>query len=90
MGIEDFFGDDFETIFIDPGDVVLCDYCNGDFTNSDVIGGLLVGSDAVCPRCQPKTLARLKLYHEEQHIQGFCPENMSFANWVRSIRGGDV
>jgi hypothetical protein len=75
---------------IDPGDSVLCDYCNDDFTDSEETGGILVGSDAVCPHCQEKTLVRLKQYQEEQYIRGTCPENMSFANWVRAIRRGDV
>lgn len=39
---------------IDIGDDVVCDSCNDDFTRSDEVGGVSIGSYAVCPRCAPR------------------------------------
>ncbi len=37
---------------IDIGDTVVCDYCNEDYTESEKTGGMIVGSYAVCPKCE--------------------------------------
>ncbi len=78
--------DNFNIIKIDPGDTVLCDLCNKDYTNSDESGGFLFQSKAVCPECAPRFLAGVKKYGEEMFIKGYCPPDMSFADWIRSIR----
>ena len=72
---------------IDIGDSVVCDYCNADFTNSDEVGGVLVGSYAVCPHCAPKALETAKKCHEP--VDAICPEGVRFKDWVLKIRGGD-
>lgn len=43
---------------VDIGDEVACDFCNGDFTDSEKTGGLLLGSYAVCPDCVTPALLR--------------------------------
>jgi hypothetical protein len=41
-------------MIIDIGDEVTCDFCNADYTDSDAVGGILIGSYAICPRCVTK------------------------------------
>lgn len=42
----------------DIGDTVVCDYCNRDYTESEATGGLIVGSYAVCPKCERNSLLK--------------------------------
>ena len=37
---------------IDIADTVVCDFCNGDYTESDEQGGLIIDGYAICPRCE--------------------------------------
>jgi len=74
---------DFEVITIDCGDSVLCDLCNKDYTNSNISGGFLFGSNAVCPDCVTKMIKTIKEYKEEKYIKAWCPDNKSFADWIR-------
>jgi hypothetical protein len=74
---------------IDLGDTVLCDYCNADYTESDDTGGLIVGSDAVCPRCEPDTREWLRRSGQARAITAVCPAGMSFWRFVLNIRNGD-
>lgn len=67
------------------GDAVICDICNKDWTNSDVSGGFLFGSYGYCPDCAEEGLKRIKGYNEEKFIEGFCPADMSHADWIRDI-----
>lgn len=71
------------------GDLVLCDLCNKNYTDSNMKGGFIFGSKAVCPICGPTTLKSIKRYKEEDYIQAFCPEKMTFPEFVRQYRGGD-
>jgi len=70
------------TDIIDIGDMVLCDICNDDYTNSDVHGGILVGSYAVCPSCAPD----FQDSDDEPRIH--CPAGMRFRDWVLRLRDG--
>jgi hypothetical protein len=38
-------------ICVDAGNLVICDLCNEDYTNSDKCGGVLYFSYAACPDC---------------------------------------
>lgn len=67
-------------------DGVMCDSCGKDFTGSNESGGFLFMSNAICPDCQEWYLKNIKKYKEEKYIKGYCPENMSFYDWVLSIR----
>ena len=71
-----------QTQIIDIGDTVLCDICNDDYTNSDALGGILVGSYAVCPECA----AKFADSEDEPIIP--CPAGMRFRDWVMQLRGG--
>ena len=77
-----------KTETIECGDQVLCDFCNEDWTGREESGGFLFQSKAVCPTCAPKSLASIKGYGEEQFIRGWCPKDLSFADWVLRLRYG--
>jgi hypothetical protein len=70
-------------IEVDAGNKVNCDYCNDDYTDSTESGGLLFGSYAACPKCAPAIEGNAKLHQEADRIRARCPENKSFADWVR-------
>ena len=72
---------------IPVGDTVLCDIDDTDLTADDRSGGFLFGSYAVGPCCAERYLESIRSYGEEHMIRGWCPEGVSFADWVRGIRG---
>ena len=74
---------------IEIGDTVLCDLCNTDYTDSDESGGLIVGSNAVCPRCEGRIRENLRKHGEEREIKAECPEGMSFKAFVLTYRNGN-
>ena len=76
-----------EEIVADLGNTVICDICNKDWTDDPTSGGILVGSYAVCPDCEPKKLRQLKKYNEMYCINARCPSDMSFAKWIAEGRG---
>lgn len=55
---------------------VVCDFCNGDFTDSEEQGGSLVGSYALCPECAKK------MKKADQRAR----EGQTFADFVREVR----
>jgi len=77
-----------EKVYI--GEIVVCDKCNTDLTNSDKSGGFICGSYAYCPFCEKDVLESLKKYNEEHLINAFCPKGVSFAEWIQDIRGKEV
>lgn len=70
-------------IRVEPGDTVLCDYCNEDYTKSSTSGGLLFQSKAACPSCAPRIQREAEGHGETNFIRARCPEGKSFADWVR-------
>jgi hypothetical protein len=72
------------------GDIVLCDFCDEDLTADPRTGGFLFGSKGVGPCCADASLARIKGYGEEWNIRAYCPAAVSFADWVRGMRGPDA
>lgn len=74
---------------IDIGNTVICDWCGVDYTNSDAKGGVLFGSRGCCPVCEPEVVASAKRYNETNYIKGYCPEGMTFREWILQLRGGD-
>lgn len=68
------------------GDSVVCDFCSADWTDSNVSGGFLFQSKAVCPQCALRTLPSIQAYGEERFIREWCPKDMSFSDWVRRMR----
>lgn len=83
MGIKIETVDGVKVMTIDPGNTVLCDTCNRNMTNDTKSGGFLFMSHAVCPYCCGDFEETAKKYNETRFIRARCPENMSFANWVR-------
>jgi len=81
--MEEFY--DIPVITIDMGNLVLCDYCNKDYTNSDAVGGLIFGSNAICPECEAEARASIKKYKEEFYITKEA-NGMSFRDLVLSVR----
>lgn len=71
---------------MEVGDSVKCDCCDKEFTDSDVSGGFLFSGYAYCPECAVSHLPRIRGYNEECFITEHCPQDLSFADWVRKIR----
>lgn len=69
---------------------VLCDIDDTDLTDDPRIGGYLFGSYAVGPCCVVRHGARVRDYGEEWNIRARCPEDVSFADWIRGLRGPDA
>lgn len=74
---------------IDIGNLVACDDCGDDYTESRASGGYIWHNRATCPACADrvmKTLATQKLLRLMKNGL-HCPSNMSFADFVRAYRG---
>lgn len=67
------------------GDNVYCDICGKNWTRSDVSGGFYFSSYAYCPDCAERGLRTIKGNNEQHLIHGFCPNNISFADWIRDV-----
>jgi hypothetical protein len=79
-----------EITSIDLGSSVVCDGCGEDYTNSDECGGLLVVSNAYCPKCAPRVEQSVKKYEEEHTIKGRCPADKPYRRWVlEDLRKGN-
>lgn len=76
-----------KTLIKDMKGIVLCDYCNEDYSNSDESGGLVFTSKGICPKCAPDALKRIKGYGEESYIKAVCPKGMSFKEFIIRYRG---
>lgn len=72
---------------IDIGNIVVCDGCNDDYTNSNSPGGFIFLSRAICPRCASHWMASIIANGEQSMIRAACPSGQSFAEFVRSYRG---
>lgn len=72
------------------GRIVVCDFCDDDYTDKDTGGGFIFGSKAVCPSCEGETRKSIAGYGEEHYIKAECPEGQSFADFVRGYRGADA
>jgi hypothetical protein len=83
----------WDAAFANPGEVipvgetVVCDDCNGDYTNRADSGGFIFQSKAICPTCAPRWRKLIALYGEHSMIRAVCPEGVTFAAFVRAWRG---
>ena len=70
---------------IDIGEMVLCDLCNADYTDSEAEGGILMGTYSICPTCAPGVIR-----DAERTGEPFarCPAQTRFKDWVLQLRGG--
>jgi hypothetical protein len=72
---------------IDFGRFVCCDICDTNFTDDSRSGGYLFTGKAVGPCCAEPFLKTV-IQHKEVHmIRGYCPPDMSFADWIRQMNG---
>lgn len=86
MSLEEFAKANGIPIFhMNPTNEVICDVCGKRWTDSDVSGGFLFGSYGYCPDCAEEGLKNIEKYNEQHLIKGFCPPEMSHANWIRDI-----
>ena len=75
--------------FFDLGDMVKCDFCGEDHTESDAVGGFLFGSKAVCPSCVPRAMPKIKLYGEEHLIRDRAKDGETFRAFCLRLRDGN-
>jgi hypothetical protein len=75
---------------IPVGRTVICDLCDADWTDRTEPGGVIFESKAVCPDCMPRFEKSVAKYKGERFIRGRCTPGMSFADWVRELRGPDA
>ena len=72
---------------VDIGELVFCDFCDQEYTDSHESGGFIFGSKAVCPICEWRIKKTIKQYNEEHFIEAQCPHGQSFADFIRAYRG---
>lgn len=68
---------------IDIGDLVVCDSCCEDFTDSEEVGGLLFAGWAICPRCVPAW------EKSKPFIRARAAPFETFRAFVLRLRGGN-
>ena len=68
---------------------MLCDACDTDLTSDPRSGGYLFGSYGYGPCCAAERLVTIRGYGESGSIRARCPEGVSFADWIRGMRGPD-
>ncbi len=75
-------------IVIDPGRIVLCDWCDRDFTDSAESGGFVFSGYATGPCCAARIQRNAERSREAYLIRSRCPDGTAFADWVRdTVRG---
>lgn len=77
---------DFKVVQINKNNLVICDLCGVDYTNSVEMGGLLFSSNAVCPRCEPNFRKLIAKNKEERFIRAESNVNETFRDFVYRIR----
>ena len=82
--LKELFGENI--IIMDPGDVVLCDLCNKDYTNLDELGGFVFNGNAVCPDCSAEFLEEIKKYGEEIYINSYAKVGETFKDFILRYR----
>jgi len=69
------------------GNIVVCDFCNDDYTDSDKSGGFVFSSYGTCPKCAERMEAEISKCGESRYIVARCKEGQSFADFIREYRG---
>jgi hypothetical protein len=75
-----------KTFVIDAGNVVLCDLCSEDYTDSNKEGGFIFQSKAVCPDCEHSFMNDIKKYNEEHLIRAKALKGQKFKDFVIEMR----
>lgn len=76
----------------DIGDMVVCDWCNADFTaepSSLETGGFLFGSDGICPRCEDRARGYIEKFNEHHMIKAEAKPKETFKAFILRIRNGN-
>lgn len=66
--------------------MVICDLCGVDFTHNTEKGGMLFGSNAICPRCLPEFIKYISEYNEWHFIKDKALDDETFYDFVLRIR----
>lgn len=82
--LEAIFGT-MEIININPKNLVICDSCGDNYTDSDEVGGVLLSRSAFCPKCSPRIISSAKEFNEEKFLI-YPKENETFRGFVLRIR----
>jgi hypothetical protein len=80
-------GFDAQVYILDPGDHVICDHCNEDYSTSNMEGGVIFQSKAYCPQCAPALLEDVRRFGEERFVRAVCPDGTTFKQFVLDNRG---
>ena len=71
---------------VDIGRMVVCDFCNEDYTDSDATGGLLMGSKALCAKCVDRYSETLAQDADDGRVAFALPEiGETFSDFVRRM-----
>ena len=71
-----------------PERMVICDLCNANHTDTDDVGGVLLGGKAVCPACAAKYADAIAIDEAEHpEMVRHAGESEKFGDFVRAIRG---
>jgi len=73
-------------IHVEPGRLVLCDWCDQDFTESQQTGGFMFSNYATGPCCAARIERNATRSGEAHLIRSRCPDGVPFGDWVRSLR----
>src|SRR3990167_6092822 len=74
---------------VEIGQIVVCDFCDTDFTERDDQGGLLFGGRGVCPECAPRIEADAIKFGETRFIKARAKPGQSFRSFCLELRGGN-
>ena len=75
----------FEVVNINPGNFVICDGCNANYTDRDTLGGVLLSRSAFCPQCAVEIIKSAKKYKEERFLT-YPKKGESFKDFVLRMR----
>lgn len=74
---------------VDIGNIVVCDGCSEDYTDSDEVGGIYFCGKAYCPKCSGRVMDDAERFNETRYITGRAMPGESFRAFVLRLRGGD-
>jgi hypothetical protein len=71
---------------MDQTTAVECATCFQDHTESNAVGGLVMGAFVVCPACAPMVEEGAKKHRETAHITHRAEDGERFRDFVRRVR----
>jgi hypothetical protein len=73
----------------DVTNIIVCDFCSADHSDTSTQGGLLFMSKGICPACVPKLEEDVKKYGEEHFIRARALPGETFKDFIIRIRDGN-